>query len=212
VEAFATSSFATISGPPSRSDGNGYIRVEPLASDAAALGCNALYAGIGADYTIRMKNLSLGLVLLLSEGFVVIGCGSSDGAVSACEGGQVDCDGVCIDPIAPTLAAIQSEIFEGRGCAASTCHDADQPEASLDLSSAAESGMNLIGVNSVQLTQVLRVDPGDSNASYLMNKILGEGMALGTLRMPFNIGGDVVLCEPEISAIRQWIDDGAPVN
>jgi len=154
-----------------------------------------------------MKNFSLGLSLLLSMGFLMAGCGS-DGDSNPCEGGQVDCDGVCIDPIAPTLSAIQVDIFEGRGCASSSCHDNDLPEASLDLSSATASESNLVGINSVQLTEMLRVAPSDSGSSYLMNKILGVDMALGTSRMPLNDEG-IVLCEPEINAIRQWIDDGA---
>lgn len=155
-----------------------------------------------------MKNFGLGLSLLLSTGFLMAGCGS-DGDSNPCEGGQVDCDGVCIDPIAPTLSAIQVDIFEGRGCASSSCHDNDLPEASLDLSSATASESNLVRINSVQLTEMLRVAPSDSGSSYLMNKILGVDIAPGTQRMPLNAGGNVVLCEEEINAIRQWIDDGA---
>ena len=129
---------------------------------------------------------------------------------SACSGGQVACDGACIDPIAATLPAIQSEIFVPRNCAASSCHDDSLPAASLDMSSVAASGANLVGINSVQITESLRVAAGDSAASYLMNKLLGVGMANGTSRMPSNEDG-TVLCEAEISAIRQWIDDGAAV-
>lgn len=159
-----------------------------------------------------MKNFGLGLSLLLSMVFLMAGCGSSDGDSNPnpCEGEQVDCDGVCIDPIAPTLAAIQSEIFTARGCAASSCHDADLPQAGLDLSSVTASGMNLVSINSVQIPERLRVAPNDSGASYLMNKILGVGMANGTSRMPLSPPEAMFfLCEPEVSAIRQWIDDGA---
>lgn len=155
-----------------------------------------------------MKNFSLGLSLLLCAGFLVVGCGSESGSNNPCSGGQVDCDGTCIDPIAATLPAIQSEIFEVRGCASSACHDDTQPEAELDLSSVAASGSNLVGINSVQITESLRVKASDSSASYLMNKLLGVGMANGTFRMPLNDEG-VVLCAPEVDAIRQWIDDGA---
>lgn len=156
-----------------------------------------------------MKNFSLGLSLLLSSGFLMVGCdGDSGSSPSACDGGQVDCDGFCIDPIAPTLTAIQASIFDVRGCASSDCHDDTLPEASLDLSSVSASGMNLVSINSVQVTESLRVAPNDSGASYLMNKILGVDIALGTSRMPLNDEG-IVLCDAEINAIRQWIDDGA---
>lgn len=157
-----------------------------------------------------MKNLFFGLSVLLGSGFLMVGCGSS-GDANPCEGSQVDCDGFCIDPIAPTLTAIQARIFELRGCASSDCHDATLPEASLDLSSVSASGMNLVNANSVQITERLRVAPNDSGASYLVNKVLGVDIALGTSRMPLNDGGNVALCEEEISAIRQWIDDGAIV-
>jgi len=154
-----------------------------------------------------MKNFSLGLSLLLSTGFLMIGCGSSDGG-SACEGGQVDCGGNCIDPIEPTLEAIQSRIFDVRGCSSASCHDSEFPAAELDLSSASVSGASLVDVNAFQSPEDIRVTAGDSSASYLMNKILGIDMALGTVRMPPNDMG-TVLCDEEINAIRQWIDDGA---
>jgi len=154
-----------------------------------------------------MKNFSLGLSLLLGLGLWMVGCGDSSG----CPTGQVSCDGTCIDAIAPTLPAIQVAIFEGRGCAASTCHSDVSPEAELNLSSVADSGANLVSVNSVQVPASLRVAPGDSSASYLMNKIRGVNMAPGTFQMPLNDEG-IVLCEPEIDAIRQWIDAGAALD
>ncbi|MFW2389707.1 MAG: hypothetical protein ACN4G0_15320, partial [Polyangiales bacterium] len=157
-----------------------------------------------------MKNFSLGLSLLLCGGFSLAGCGSDS---SACSDGQVACDGNCIDPIAPTLAAIQSEIFEPRNCAASACHDSSLPAEGLDLSSVAASGMTLVGINSVQRTELFRVGAGNSDSSYLMNKILGVDMALGTVRMPVNPPeGMDFLCAAEVDAIRQWIDDGADVG
>jgi len=171
---------------------------------------DGLYGSCDANYTRPMNNVSLGLSLLLSSGLWMVGCGSSSGNANSCEGGQVDCDGFCIDPIAPTLTAIQAQIFELRSCASSDCHDNTLPAAELDLSSAAASGMNLVSINAFQSPNDVRVVPSDSGASYLMNKILGVDMALGTSRMPLNpVGGMDFLCEPEINAIRQWIDDGA---
>ena len=156
-----------------------------------------------------MKNLSLGVSLLLSLGFSMAGCGSSSNA-NPCDGGQVDCDGFCIDPIAATLPAIQASIFELRGCASSDCHDDSLPEAGLDLSSVTASGMNLVNVRSTQVTESLLVAPNESGSSYLMNKILGVGIPLGYSRMPLNDDG-TFLCDAEVNAIRQWIDGGAVV-
>lgn len=156
-----------------------------------------------------MNKLSLSLSVLLSAGFLMLGCGSSSDA-NPCTGDQVDCDGFCIDPIAATLPAIQASIFELRGCASGDCHDDTSPAAGLDLSSVTASGMNLVNVTSLQVTESLLVAPNDSSASYLMNKIEGVGIPLGFSRMPLNSDG-VVLCDAEIDSIRQWIDDGAVV-
>jgi hypothetical protein len=149
-----------------------------------------------------MKKFALGLSLLLSLGLV--GCGDS-----GCADGQVPCDGECIDAIEPTLASIQPGVFDV-SCTASPCHDADLPAESLDLSTLAQSEMSLVGVNSVQVPASLRVASGDSSASYLMNKLLGVDIALGTTRMP-QLAPEG-LCQSKIDVIREWIDLGAPVN
>jgi hypothetical protein len=43
-----------------------------------------------------------------------------------------------------------------------------------------------------------------------MNKLLGVDIAPNTARMP-QLDPDG-LCTPKIDVIREWIDDGAPVN
>ena len=153
-----------------------------------------------------MKNFALGLSLLVSMGLGMVGCGDSGGGVSGCADGEIACDGVCIDAIAPTLTAIQPDIFE-ISCTASVCHDADQPQAELDLSTLAASEADLINVDSVQV-EGLRVAAGDSANSYIMNKLLNQNIPPPNLQMP--IGG--TLCEAKVNVIRQWIDDGAPIN
>jgi hypothetical protein len=153
-----------------------------------------------------MKKTPLGLSLLAGLGVLMAACGDS-GSGTSCPSGQVDCNGICIDEIEPTLASIQTQIF-ALSCAASSCHDDNLPAAELNLSSAVDSGMNLVGVNAFQAPSELRVTAGDSDASYLVNKILGVDIANGTGRMPLNDQG-IVLCDPQVDAIRQWIDDGA---
>lgn len=153
-----------------------------------------------------MKKLLLGLSVLCSMGVWVVGCGDSGG--SGCLSGQVECDGACIDDVEPTLTAIQTDVFE-ISCTASSCHDANAPAEMLDLSSLTASETNLIDIDAEQVTGK-RVTSGDSSASYLMNKLLGVDMASDTTRMP-QLDPDG-LCTPKIDAIRQWIDDGAPVN
>lgn len=141
-------------------------------------------------------------------GLAMVGCGDSGGGNGGCESGQVLCDGVCIDEIQPTLTSIQAGVFEV-SCTASSCHDDNLPAEMLDLTSRSASKTNLIDVAAEQV-EGNRVTSGDSSASYLMNKLLGVDMASDTTRMP-QLDSDG-LCTPKIDVIRQWIDDGAPVN
>ena len=106
------------------------------------------------------------------------------------------------------MTAIQTDVFQV-SCTASSCHDAANPQANLDLSSLSASETNLIDVPADQVEEN-RVTPGDPDASYLMNKLLGVGMQDGTTRMP-QLDPDG-LCEPKIEAVRLWILDGAPIE
>jgi hypothetical protein len=156
-----------------------------------------------------MKKFTLGLPLLLSLSLGMVGCGDSGESGNGCPDGQIPCDGVCVDAIEPTLTSIQPGVFD-ISCTASACHDAAVPQAELDLSSLSASESNLIAVDSTQVPTSLRVAPFDSDASYLMNKLLGVDMAPTTTRMPqLTLDG---LCQSKIDVVRQWIDDGAPVN
>lgn len=173
-----------------------------------------------------MKKFSLGLSLLVSMGLGMVGCGDSgdggtncpDGQVDCdgecvvaidcidCPDGQVPCDGVCIDAIEPTLTSIQPGVFD-ISCTASVCHDESLPQGELDLSNLAASEASLIDVDSVQVDGK-RVAAGDSANSYIMNKLLNQNIPIPFLQMP--LGG--TLCDAKVDVIRQWIDDGAPVN
>ena len=139
-----------------------------------------------------MKNLFLGLPLLLSTGLAMAGCGDSNsdsGGGGPCSSGEVECDGVCIPEIATTLDGvngIQASVFDG-SCAFTNCHgDMGLPGGGLVLSSVSESEMNLIDVDSTQIPTLVRVAPGDVGASYIVNKLLGEEILEGTSRMPIS--------------------------
>jgi hypothetical protein len=147
-----------------------------------------------------MKKFALGMSLLVGMGLGMVGCGDS-----VCPDGEIECDGVCIDAIEPTLTSIQPGVF-AISCTASACHDESLPGGELDLSTLAASEANLIDVDSVQVDGK-RVAAGDSANSYIMNKLLGQNIPAPYLQMP--IGG--TLCENKVDVIRQWIDDGAPV-
>ena len=158
-----------------------------------------------------MKKIVLGLSLLASLGVMMGGCGDSGSSASGCPTGQVDCDGVCIDEISPTLDGangIQAAIFTP-SCTFTNCHGSmGAQQAGLDLSSVAASEADLIDVDSTQIPSRLRVDAGDSGASYLVNKVLGEDIAPMTQQMPIGFP----LCQPRLAAIQQWIDGGAPIE
>jgi hypothetical protein len=151
-----------------------------------------------------MKKFALGLSLLLSSGLGLIGCGDSGSS-----GGLV-CDGVTIPEIALTLGGtngIQASVFQG-SCAFTNCHGTmGAAQAGLELSSVDVSAANLINVDSTEVDGK-RVTPDDRDASYLVNKLLGENMAPTTLMMP--VTG--TLCAPKIDAVLAWIDAGAPIN
>ncbi len=144
--------------------------------------------------------------MLLSLGLSMVGCGSSG---STCPSGEVECDGVCIPQIESSLAGahgIQASVFD-TSCAFSGCHGtAGVQQAGLALSSAAISAANLINVVSTEVPPGLRVAPGDTNASYLIDKLLGENLAPGTLRMPYT---PPALCDAKIQAVEAWVADGA---
>jgi hypothetical protein len=68
----------------------------------------------------------------------------------------------------------------------------------------ANSYMLLVGVSSGQDPALNRVEPGDPDNSYLIQKL--EGTASGGARMPLN---GSPLAQSTIDTIRQWITDGA---
>lgn len=86
-------------------------------------------------------------------------------------------------------------------CATAGCHSGANPPESLNLE-AANSYAMLVGIASSQDMNILRVDPGNPDGSYLIQKM--EGTAPGS-EMPPN----AMLPQADIDVIRQWISDGA---
>lgn len=102
-------------------------------------------------------------------------------------------------PLAPTLESLQANLFDPF-CI--TCHSGAAAPLGLRLD-AGNSFNNLVGVGSRQSGR-LRVEPGDPDASYLVQKLEGsasegELMPLGGPRLP----------QSTIDFLRQWIIDGA---
>lgn len=138
------------------------------------------------------------LRLVLLSIFVLCGCsgGSGEGLdISGrplSEGGNI--------PLAPTLASIQSNVFNP-SCI--ICHSGANAPQGLRLD-AANSFTNLVAVNSREDSRFLRVSPGNPSQSYLIHKL--EGTASVGEQMP--LGGPAIP-QSTIDFVRQWIIDGA---
>ncbi len=100
----------------------------------------------------------------------------------------------------PNFSEIQANVFTPT-CATANCHSG-AGAANLNLE-AANSYAMLVGIASTQDAGTQRVDPGNPDDSYLIQKLEGPGASGG--QMP-PIGP---LAQVDIDVIRQWISDGA---
>ncbi len=104
----------------------------------------------------------------------------------------------------PTLSSIQQHIFTA---ICIQCHSGAAAPLGLALN-AGLSWSNLVGVSSVEVPELLRVNPGDPESSYIVRKIEGRSGIVGS-RMPLGLAP---LSDEQIAAIRGWIADGAQDN
>ncbi len=104
----------------------------------------------------------------------------------------------------PTFSSIQANIFTP---ICTQCHAG----ASAPLSFSLQAGFSydqLVGVPSVEVPELLRVDPHQPDNSYVVMKIEGAPGITGG-RMPLGLSP---LSAEQIAAIRTWIADGALEN
>ena len=101
----------------------------------------------------------------------------------------------------PNFSEIQANVFTP-DCATSGCHAGANAAASLNLEEANSYAM-LVGIQSSQDGALQRVEAGDPDNSYLVQKL--EGTASAGQQMP----PGAALPQSEIDVIRQWITDGA---
>jgi hypothetical protein len=158
-----------------------------------------------ADDTYRVDILGSGASVLLDidanaldgefTGTFPSGNGSAGGDFSAVFE-------ITTPPSSATLSAIQANVFTPN-CATAGCHSGAAPQQGMNLA-AGNAFANLVNVQSMEVPSLLRVNPGDPDNSYLVQKL--EGTAAVGERMPFG-GGPL---DPALIAdIRQWITDGA---
>lgn len=142
-----------------------------------------------------MRLVAVALPLLL--GLPLAACSDDDGG-----------DGTGGD--APTLARVQAEVFDV-GCNVSSCHGATGKAGGLVLEAGA-SHAQLVGVTAdnpkAASEGLVRVAPGDPDASFLVRKCLpGLAADYGEVMPSGNPDG----LEPaRLQLVRDWIEAGAP--
>jgi hypothetical protein len=92
------------------------------------------------------------------------------------------------------------EIFS-RSCATGGCHSGTYPKMKLSLE-ADDIPESVVDMPSIQYPELMRVDPGEPEDSYLLIKIAGGEEMEGKL-MPINLPP---LKDEEIDAITMWIN------
>ena len=122
--------------------------------------------------------------------------------LAACGGGSGN-SAPPMTGLAPTLASIQDNVFTVT-CAVSNCHGGAGAQFGLRLDPGFSAG-NLINVPSPRDPNLIRVVPGDPDASFLIQKLQGT-QTLG-VRMP---DGGPYLTTATVNVIRLWIQNGAP--
>jgi hypothetical protein len=114
----------------------------------------------------------------------------------------------------PTFASVQKEIFETTDAAGRTscvtCHNAARQTfvAGLNLEHAVAYDQ-IVNVASRERPDLMRVAPGNPDASYMIHKLEGRSGIIGR-QMPFN--GPPFLTSGQIQIVRRWIEIGAPRN
>ncbi len=136
---------------------------------------------------------------LIGAALVAAGCSTGSGEGLDANGRPLNESGGG-QPLIAEFASIQDNVLTP---ACTVCHAGAAAPLGLRLDAANSYGA-LVGVASVQAPGVLRVDPGNPDDSYLVQKL--EGTAAAGERMPL---GGPFLPQATVDVIRQWIVDGA---
>ena len=116
----------------------------------------------------------------------------------------------CPDAPADTFTAIQTVIFEGKGCTGSACHDSRGPQAGMNLT-AGNAYANIVDVEAQSGGGLKRILPGDADNSFLYRKVAAK-TSPGSFRVagsPMPLVGSA-LSTAQLAALAAWIDAGAP--
>lgn len=102
-----------------------------------------------------------------------------------------------------TLASLQQNIF---GAICTACHTGSNAPRGLRLDSEENTYAFLVSRTADEVPELMRVNPGNPDASYLIRKLEGASGIVGG-RMPL---GGPYLSQTQINTVRDWIANGAP--
>lgn len=102
-----------------------------------------------------------------------------------------------------TLTSLQQTIF---GAICTNCHTGSNAPRGLRLDSEENSYAFLVGHAADEIPDLMRVKPGNPDASYIIRKLEGASGIVGS-RMPL---GGPYLSQEQINRVRDWIANGAP--
>ena len=131
-------------------------------------------------------------------------------AGAACDEPLRDITGPTPD-LQPTFSSVNQDIFLSTDAAGRTacvaCHTNVGRFPAGNLTMAGDAYAAMVNVRSTQRPDLLIVQPGDPENSYLIHKLEGRPGIVG-LRMPLN--GPPHLTAGQILVVRRWIENGAP--
>jgi methionine-rich copper-binding protein CopC len=152
---------------------------------------------MAASMRRRRRSIAAGIAALTLAGCAGNGEGLDANGRPLGEAGP---DGPIDGPLVATFESIQAHVFTP-ACAG--CHSGATAPQGLRLDATSSYDL-LVGVASSEVPTLQRVQPGDPDRSYLVQKL--EGRAAVGARMPL---GGPYLEQATIDVIRQWISDGA---
>lgn len=144
-----------------------------------------------------MKRWSRGTLPLLFS--LLAACGGSGEGLD--ENGRPISEGGGGTTLTAEFKSIQDNVLTP---ACTTCHTGAAAPLGLRLDEGSSYAM-LVNAPSTEVPSLMRVNPGNPDASYLIQKL--EGRAAVGARMPLN---QPPLPQETINVIRQWITNGAP--
>lgn len=163
-----------------------------------------------ADETYRVRLLGTGASVILDMDANALDgeFGSSFPSGNGTEGGDFEAQFSITTPppAGTTLDEIQAAVFSV-SCSNAGCHSgptSNSLPSGMDLTSADDSFANLVNIASLEVGSLMRVQPGDPDNSYLIQKL--EGTAASGGQMPL---GGAPLDQATIDNIRAWIANGA---